>query len=127
MRKFKGDGMKFPVLMATGLAVLVFSGPAMADSVHNLVERSRAAEARGEAQSALMLMQAAIVADPARAATYTALGDLYLRRHAIPEAQKYYDEALNIDPANKAAEASMARLQQVEKTASVQAGLLDKN
>ena len=45
-----------------------------------------------------MLLQAAIVADPARAASYVALGDLYARHDDPQFAHKYYDEALYLDP-----------------------------
>ena len=118
--------MKLSVLLAAGFLAVSVCGAASADEVNSLLEKSHAAEAKGETQTALMMLQSAIVADPARASTYVALGDFYLRNHADAQAHKYFDEALNIDPKNMAAHKGLAGLDHGEKTATAQTDLLDK-
>ena len=92
-----------------GLVPVVVAGatlaaaPALAGPVESLMARSRAAEAAGRFADATILMQAAVVADPARAASYVALADLYARHSEPNFAQKYYEEALYIDPTMAAA------------------------
>ncbi len=90
-----------PVLAALLLGLLAV--PAMAGPIESLMTRARAAEAAGHLDTAALLMQSAIVANPARAASYVALGDLYAR-HGDPHfAHKYYDDALYLEPALPAA------------------------
>ena len=72
--------------------------PAPPLTVESLLAKSRAAEEAGKGEAALRYAQAAIVADPARASTYAALGDLYMREHDADSAGFYYAEALEIDP-----------------------------
>ncbi|HSZ10544.1 MAG TPA: hypothetical protein VK759_00115 [Rhizomicrobium sp.] len=76
----------------------VAASPALADDVSALVHKSHAAESHGKLDNAIMLMQSAMVADPARVDTYVALGDLYRRAHEDAFAQHFYDEALTLDP-----------------------------
>jgi len=66
-------------------------------TVESLLAKSRAAEQAGKGEAALRYAQAAIVADPARASTYAALADLYMRQHDADSAGFYYAEALEID------------------------------
>lgn len=72
-------------------------------TVDGLLTQSRAAQAKGDGELALRLAQSAIVADPARAASYVALGDLYAKAGQGAFARFYYNEALTIDPAQAAA------------------------
>jgi cytochrome c-type biogenesis protein CcmH/NrfG len=88
--------MKRILLFAVALSLA--AGPVFAASVESLMARSKAAEARGSADTAIRLAQSAIVADPARASSYAALGDLYVRENQMGFAAYYYGEALTIDP-----------------------------
>ena len=63
-----------------------------------------------EAEKALRLAQAAIVADPAHTASYVALGDLYARQGQPEYARSYYDLALAIDPQDASALKAIAAL-----------------
>jgi len=90
--------------VSTFVCVLcVAASPALADNVTSLVHKSHAAESHGRMDSAIMLMQSAMVADPARVETYVALGDLYRRAHEDDFARYYYNEALTLDPQTDAA------------------------
>ena len=89
--------------------------PAFADKVDLLLEKSKAAERLGHGDQAVALAQSAIVADPARASSYTALGDLYLRQDQTEFARFYFGEALNIDPQDAGATAGMARTETADK------------
>ena len=119
------------LLVPAALATLLFAAPASAAGrPEALIARAVSADARGKFDDAVMLMQAAVVADPARAASYVALGELYAR-HGDPHfAHKYFDEALYLDPSlaaalagsgkadlalgdRAAAQAKLARLQRV--------------
>ena len=82
-----------PAILAVALVAAAPAG-----RIDSLLARSRAAEAHGRTTEAIGLMQAVVVADPARAASYVALGDLYARQHAPHFARKYYAEALDLDP-----------------------------
>ncbi|MDE3116203.1 MAG: hypothetical protein KGL26_11430 [Pseudomonadota bacterium] len=85
--------------LAVGLlALTMIAAPAFAGSVEDLFARSHAAEAKGKLADAVLLAQAAVVADPARATSYVALADLYARHREFHDAWKYYAEALEIDP-----------------------------
>lgn len=83
---------------AGALAAMLVAAPAVAGPVETLLARSHAAEAKGKLADAELLAQAAVVADPARAASYVALADLYARHQEFHNAWKYYAEALGIDP-----------------------------
>lgn len=89
-----------PAILA---GALLAAAPAPAGPVESLMARSRAAEAKGHFDDAIGLMQAAVVAAPARAETYVALASLYARRKEPQFALKYYEEALYIDPTLAAA------------------------
>lgn len=108
--------MKNSLLAASVLAVL--AGPAIASdsNIDALIKQSRAAEAQGNTQDAILYIQSALVADPSRAATYAALGDFYARAHQTDLAMQYYDEALDLDPSDPAAKKGMAQVSHAEKT-----------
>jgi tetratricopeptide (TPR) repeat protein len=98
-------------------AMLIGSAsPAFADKVDQLLEKSRAAERLGHRAEAFGLAQSAIVADPARASSYTALGDLYLRQDQSEFARFYFQEALAIDPQERGATDGIARAEAAEKS-----------
>jgi Tfp pilus assembly protein PilF len=101
----------------------VAASPAFADNVTSLVHKSHTAESHGKMDSAIMLMQSAMVADPARAETYVALGDLYRRAHEDDFARHYYDEALIVDPQ---ADAATRGLSVIGRTANATDKPLDK-
>ena len=92
------------------------TGPA--DPVSALLEQSRDAQSKGEAELAQRLAQAAIVADPARPASYVALGDLYAAAGQGEFARSYYDAALEIDPADTGAQRAIAALGNAKATAT---------
>lgn len=103
------------VRLKNKLAIAAFVGalaasPAFADTVDTLAARSNVAAAAGKLDEAVMLLQAAMVADPARASTYVLLGDLYGRRNDPLLARNYYDQALFIDPILPKALAGSARV-----------------
>jgi tetratricopeptide (TPR) repeat protein len=88
------------------------------DPVAALLEQSRDAQLRGEAELAVRLAQAAIVADPARPSSYVALGNLYAAAGQGEFARSFYDAALDIDPADTAAQAAIAALGRPPATAA---------
>jgi Flp pilus assembly protein TadD len=89
-----------------------------ADPVLALLEQSRDAQARGEAELAVRLAQSAIVADPARPGSYVALGDLYAAAGQGEFARSYYDAALQIEPADPEAQHAIAALGNAKTTAA---------
>lgn len=90
-----------PLILA---GALVVAAPALASNrIERLTASAHAAEAKGHIEDAAMLLQAAIVAKPSRAAGYVALGDFYARHDDPHFAHKYYDEALYLDPTLPAA------------------------
>jgi cytochrome c-type biogenesis protein CcmH/NrfG len=115
--------MRRIVLFALFLSLT--AGPALADNVDTLLARSKAAQSRGENDTAIRLAQAAIVADPARAASYAALGDLYARDKEGSFATYYFDEALSIDPTLPEAIKGLAQVEGAQKEAAA-ARSLDK-
>ena len=88
------------------------------DPVAALLEQSRDAQAKGEAELALRLAQSAIVADPARPSSYVALGELYAMTGQDTYARSYYEAALQIDPADAGAKAAVAALGAAKTTAA---------
>jgi Flp pilus assembly protein TadD len=72
-------------------------------TVETLLAGAHAATAKGDIELALRLAQSAIVADPARPASYVALGDVYAQAGQGDYARSYYDAALDIDPVNPSA------------------------
>jgi tetratricopeptide (TPR) repeat protein len=95
--------------------------PVSADPAGDLIGQAQAAHARGEKELAVRLAQAAIVADPARPATYNVLGDLYAADGDADYARFYYHEALNIDPTNGDATRAMAALDRNDGQRAAQA------
>ena len=83
---------------------------AAALSADDLMRQARAASAKGDSDLALRLAQAAIVADPAKPATYDLLADLYAGAGQSDYAGFYYGEALGIDPSDPAAARGTAEL-----------------
>jgi len=80
------------------------------DPVTALLDQSRDAQTRGEAELAVRLAQSAIVADPARPASYVALGQLYAAAGQADFARSFYEAALEIDPADAGASRALAAL-----------------
>jgi tetratricopeptide (TPR) repeat protein len=113
------------LIVALLLAPAAFASTSAADS---LLAKSRAAEQAGNRDAALRLAQAAIVADPTRVASYTALGDLYMRASQSDFASFYYTEALAIDPQDPAAQRGLELADKASETATAAAASsLDKN
>ncbi len=83
---------------------------AAALSADDLMRQAQAASAKGDTDLALRLAQAAIVADPAKPATYDLLADLYAGAGQGDYASFYYGEALGIDPSDPAATRGTAEL-----------------
>jgi Flp pilus assembly protein TadD len=92
--------------------------PVATDPVAALLEQSRDAQLRGEAELAVRLAQSAIVADPARPSSYVALGDLYAAAGQGDFARSFYDAALDIDPADASAKTAIAALVTAKATAA---------
>jgi Flp pilus assembly protein TadD len=90
-------------------------------TVESLLADSRAAATRGQTELALRMAQSAIVANPARPASYVALGDIYARAGEAEFARSYYQAALGIDPADAGALSAMAALDHPRSTASANA------
>jgi Flp pilus assembly protein TadD len=90
-------------------------------TVDTLLSEARAATARGETELALRLTQSAIVADPARASSYVALGDIYAEAGQAEYARSYYDEALDINPTEPSALKAIAALDGTHPSATAQA------
>jgi len=88
------------------------------DPVLALLEQSRDAQTRGEAELAVRLAQSAIVADPARPGSYVALGDLYAAAGQGEFARSYYDAALQIEPTDVEAQRAIAALGDAKATAA---------
>jgi tetratricopeptide (TPR) repeat protein len=117
--------MTRPALM---FALVLLAAPAMAATPHkpplpgkeppaaaalsadDLMRQAQAASAKGDSDLALHLAQAAIVADPAKPATYDLLADLYAGAGQGDYASFYYGEALGIDPSDPAAARGTAEL-----------------
>ncbi len=87
------------------------AAPVSADPAGDLISQAQAAQANGDRDLAIRLAQAAIVADPARPASYDTLGDLYAANGDADYARFYYGEALAIDPADGGATKAMAALE----------------
>jgi tetratricopeptide (TPR) repeat protein len=83
---------------------------AAALSADDLMRQAQAASAKGDTDLAFRLAQAAIVADPAKPATYDLLADLYAGAGQGDYASFYYGEALGIDPSDAAATRGTAEL-----------------
>src|SRR5215472_11561194 len=98
------------VLHSVVVAALLVAPAASASTsaADSLLAKSRAAEQAGNRDAALRFAQAAIVADPSLPASYTALGDLYMRASQSDFASFYYAEALQIDPQDPAAQRGLA-------------------
>jgi tetratricopeptide (TPR) repeat protein len=79
-------------------------------SPDSLVSQARAATVRGDTDLALRLAQSAIVADPARPASYVALGDIYAAMGQSEFARSYYQAALSIEPLDAGAKKALAAL-----------------
>ena len=117
--------MTRPALM---FALVLLAAPAMAAAPHkqplpakeppaaaalsadDLMRQAQAAGAKGDTDLAFRLAQAAIVADPAKPATYDLLADLYAGAGQGDYASFYYGEALDIDPSDPAAARGTAEL-----------------
>lgn len=108
-----------PLLAALLLATPAFAKPAapakvakvQALTVDGLLTQARAATQRGEMDLAVRLAQSAIVQDPARPASYVALGDVYAAMGQGEFARSYYDAALAIEPTDAGAKRAVAALE----------------
>ncbi len=112
------------------VVALLFAPPAFASNstADSLLAKSRAAEQAGRREAAVRFAQAAIVADPTRPSSYTALGDLYMHASQSDFASFYYSEALQIDPQDPAAQRGLALADKASQTATAAAASsLDKN
>jgi len=96
-----------PAIPRLVLAFVLLASPALAanpaDAVGALITQAHEAQSQGNTELALRLAQSAIVADPARPASYVALGDIYAAAGQQDYARTYYNEALSIDPAEPSA------------------------
>lgn len=90
-------------------------------TVESLLTQARAATAKGEVELALRLAQSAIVADPARPASYVALGDIHAAAGQPDYARNYYDAALEIDPQDPAALRAIAALDKTKPSTTANA------
>lgn len=104
------------LLLAVPLLALFCAPVLAADNVDTLIRESRGAEEAGNIPDAILYIQSALVADPGRASTYAALGDFYVRARQSDLAMQYYDQALDINPAEPAAKRGMAQLARSERT-----------
>ena len=108
---------------------LLFAPAALASTPNSesLLAKSRAAEQAGNHDAALRFAQAAIVADPMRVSSYTALGDLYRRNNQSDFAAFYYAEALAIDPQDPSAQLGLALAEKESQAQTAAASALDKD
>lgn len=81
--------------------------PAMQAVSHRIMEKALATP---KPETAKFLLEQAIVADPANATAFAALGDLYSKMKEPALSMKYYEIALTIDPINVKALAGAAHL-----------------
>src|SRR5580698_9945775 len=80
-------------------------------TVESLLSQAHQAVGKGDTELAVRLAQSAIVADPARPTSYVALGDIYAVTGEPEYARSFYEEALDIDPANPIALKALANLE----------------
>jgi Flp pilus assembly protein TadD len=116
--------LSVPALAATpkrAAAKPPVSAAAPADPAGDLIAQARAAQAKGESELAVRLAQSAIVADPARPATYNTLADLYAADGEADSARFYYSQALNLDPTDRDATSAMAALDRTQRDAKANA------
>lgn len=81
--------------------------PAMQAASQQIMKK---ALATAKPEAAKFLLEQAIVADPANATAFTALGELYSKMKEPALSMKYYEIALTIDPINVKALAGAAYL-----------------
>ena len=86
--------------------------PAPPVTVESLLADAHTAIGKGDAELAVRLAQSAIVADPARPASYVALGDIYAEAGQADYARNFYAAALGIDPAEPNALKALSALDQ---------------
>jgi len=99
-----------PAMAATRPAPAKPAPAPIAVSADDLMRQAETASAKGDKDLALRLAQAAIVADPAKPATYDLLADLYAGDGDGDFARFYYGEALGIDPSDASATKGTAEL-----------------
>jgi Flp pilus assembly protein TadD len=103
------------LLLATTPALAATKAPKAAPApapitVESLLAQAHAAVGKGDTELAVRLAQSAIVADPARPASYVALGDIYAEAGQPDYARNFYDAALGIDPAEPGALKALSAL-----------------
>jgi tetratricopeptide (TPR) repeat protein len=95
--------------------------PEPAPTADGLIAQARAAQAKGNTDLAIRLAQSAIVADPAKPASYDALGDVYAASGQGDYARNYYNAALQVDPMDAAALKAIAALDRTAPQRAAQA------
>ena len=95
--------------------------PSAVLSVETLLADARMAMGKGDVERALRLAQSAIVADPARATSYVALGDIYAVSGQPEYALSFYEAALQIDPQEPAAVKAIAALDKTKPSTQANA------
>jgi Tfp pilus assembly protein PilF len=104
---------KAPAKASSAKAAAAKTTPAPVEppvTVESLLTQSKDAIAKGDTELAVRLAQSAIVQDPARTGSYVALGDVYASSGQPDYARSYYDAALEIDPADAAAQKALSDL-----------------
>jgi tetratricopeptide (TPR) repeat protein len=93
--------------MCAGPAPALAASAAMSQASQSLLGKGLAT---ADANRARRFFEQAIVADPANAAAFSALGDLYGKQAKTDLARKYYRLALDIDPLEPSALAGAATM-----------------
>lgn len=99
-----------PAMAATRPAPVKPAPAPLVVSADDLMRQAQGASAKGDKDLAFRLAQAAIVADPAKPATYDLLADLYAGEGDGDFARFYYSEAQGIDPSDAGAARGTAEL-----------------
>ena len=95
--------------------------PELPITAESLLVQAHDASLKGNTELALRLAQSAIVANPARPASYVALGDIYAQSGQPDYARNFYDAALGIDPAFPGALKALAALSQASNSTTANA------
>jgi Tfp pilus assembly protein PilF len=100
------------IMLFCALPAPVFAAsPAMRQASQTLLSRGLATQ---DAKRAQRFLEQSIVADPANAAAFSALGNLYERQGERAKARKYYDLAFGADPVDPTALSGAAALDLAE-------------
>ena len=110
-----------PAMAATRPAPAKPAPAPVAITADDLMRQAQEANSKGDRDLALRLSQAAIVADPAKPATYDFLAGLYAGEGQNDYASFYYSEALGIDPSDAAATRATAQLNHTDTQRAAEA------